>query len=332
MKHAANVDPKPKGGIIRIVLALIVFLAGAVLLFMVLTGRLGSRQDPYADGDAAETQEAAQSDEVTPQASLAEYSWKDLSSISSEISAAGSREAALEIAKSYNLVTSDGAMTGDTKEVELSDGSTITVELADIYHDDKSDGSGKAGLTFICASSIGQHAMNSTGTIDGGWESSEMRSWLASDVLSSLPEDLSGVILQVNKMTNNTGSTSDAASVTATSDTLWLLSAREVCGTVDWFAHEYGANYASYDDVCNGEGEQYALFSQAGVGPRTDPNGALKRVGVDGAATAWFYRSAMNYTFENIEGSFFYEALDSGYPYGHAAPETAQGVVFGFCV
>ena len=58
---------------------------------------------------------------VSPKASTNDYTWEELGSIASEISASGSMDAALEIAKGYNLVNADGKLDGtQVKEFELN--------------------------------------------------------------------------------------------------------------------------------------------------------------------------------------------------------------------
>lgn len=117
--------------------------------------------------------------------SVDDYSWEELSEISEEISKEATEEDAIEVAKKYNLVNSDGELDGtQTKTVQLTDGTTATVQIAGFLHDDKADG-GKAGVTFIFKDCIGEHDMNSSNTNAGGWEASQMRSYLNSDALSA---------------------------------------------------------------------------------------------------------------------------------------------------
>ena len=78
-----------------------------------------------------------------------------------------------------------------------------------------------------------------------------MRSWLNSSLKGQLPSDLQAVIVSVDKLTNNTGETTNTSSVTTTSDELWLFSARELCGSIDWWSGSYSSN----NDVMNAEGE-----------------------------------------------------------------------------
>lgn len=274
---------------------------------------------------------ASQQDTTPKDPSLSDYSWSELSSISSEISAAPTDEEGRKIAQSYGLVEADGSLTDDEIQIELTDGTVVSAQLIGIRHDDKSDGTGKAGLTFITMQAIAERPVNSNGDNAGGWESSELRAWLNGDALSLFSTDLREHLVCVEKYTNNVGGARDASAVTATSDYIWLPSAREVCGKINWFEHEYGDEYAYLDAVPNAEGEQYERFTKAGVTPSSDPNGVLTRT-YQGADTSWSYRTPFFFVYQNLDGRYFYNVLATGYPYGYSTPDTAQGVVVGFCV
>ena len=167
--------------------------------------------------------------EIKAKASVEDYTWNELSKISKEIGAAGNEDAATDIAKEYNLCTSDGKLDGtQAKTVTLADGATAQVQICGFAHDGNANGSGKAGITFIFKDAVDERPMNNAGTNSGGWEASEMRSWLNSSFKGQLPSDLQNVIVPVTKMTNNTGETTSASSVTATSDELWLPSVCEL--------------------------------------------------------------------------------------------------------
>ena len=297
------------GSVARGFLSAVVLALGAAAVWFVASGAVGPLS-PGDDGDVA-----AVTASVTP-TRLRDYDWRTISEISQKIASADSE---------------DGALTSDEVTVSCKDGSEFRVRLAGIRHDDRADGSGKAGLTFVACEAVSVRAMNSNGDNAGGWQESEMRSWLNNEELDNLPDELSGVIVPVCKKTNNAGSARDASAVTQTEDSLWLFSAREVCGDIDWFSLEYGSDYAWLDDVANAEGSQYEVFSEAGVGSRTDSGSTLIRT-YGGKAVSWSYRTPFYYVYENLEGRFFYNVMDSGYPYAYTAPDVEQGVVLGFCV
>lgn len=86
----------------------------------------------------------------------------------------------------------------------------------------------------------GYFAMNTNGTNFGGWKSSQMRTAICGTNLSSysgtiiavIPAALRAVLKSVTKYTDNTGNSSDASAVTATTDYFFLLSEYEVFGTI----------------------------------------------------------------------------------------------------
>lgn len=85
-------------------------------------------------------------------------------------------------------------------------------------------------IAFFC------YHMNTNGYSNGGWNGSEMKTWLNGTFYNALPADLRNVITDCTKYTDNVGSTkSDTdgnvqSSVTATSQKIWLLTPVEVTG------------------------------------------------------------------------------------------------------
>lgn len=318
------------GKISRIVIALIALIFGISAVYLVYTG-----QDlPFVSGALKDpSQQGATTEEKTP-SDFSEFSWQQISDIAHQIEAAPSDEEARKIAQSYKLIDEQGNLTNSELAIQLTDGSVISVELVGIRHDDKSDGTGKAGLTFMTKQAIALHSVNDERTVDGGWQNSNIRAWLQSDGLALFPQDVKDAIVPVNKQTNNTGfANGDASVVTVTSDNLWLFSAKEVCGQVDWFAHEYGDKYGYLDAVINAEGTQYERFKVAGITGNNDPDGSLRR-GYQGSACDWWYRSAFSYK-DGIaidDWFYFYKVMSTGYPYSSGLVTDNVGVVVGFCV
>lgn len=89
-------------------------------------------------------------------------------------------------------------------------------------------------------SATGYFSMNSSGTNSGGWNSSQMRTKICGTSLSSysgtiiavIPAALRAVLKSATKYTDNTGNSSAASAVTATTDYFFLLSEYEVFGTI----------------------------------------------------------------------------------------------------
>ena len=98
----------------------------------------------------------------------------------------------------------------------------------------------------LCDSSYGSYihetgyfSMNSSNTNSGGWASSQMRTNICGTSLMSysgtiievIPAELRAVLKPVTKYTNNTGQSSEASAVTATTDYFFILSEYEVFGS-----------------------------------------------------------------------------------------------------
>lgn len=109
----------------------------------------------------------------------------------------------------------------------------------------------------ISASSTDYFSMNDSSTNAGGWASSQMRTNICGTSLTSysgtiiavIPATLRSVIKSVTKYTNNTGNSTAASAVTATTDYFFLLSEYEVFGSRTYAnatEASYQAQYAYY--------------------------------------------------------------------------------------
>lgn len=207
---------------------------------------------------AEDEEQDAEVDQNTPEGApeardaVADYSWDELAQISALIADAPTDEEGLKIAEQYNLCGSDGTLDGtQTKDVELSDGTNVPFAVAGFRQDQRADGEGTAGITFVARESLGTAAYNPSG--EGvSWEDAPLRSWLNETVLSELPDELAGAIVPVDKTTNVPG-----GGQCETSDSLWLLSFSELCG--------------SSASGMSAEGDQYQLFADQGIGAATSP-------------------------------------------------------------
>lgn len=196
---------------------------------------------------------------------------------------------------------------GDTKDIELSTGETITVAIMGFDHDDLSDGSGKAPITVAMENLLATtYPMNSSQTNVGGWDESKMRTSTMATLLSQLPSDLQGVIKQVNKKATAGGA---STGITTSADKLWLLAEVEVDGTTT----------AGYAD----EGEQYEYWKTVKDG--TVPADRIKYLSNgSGSASIWWLRST-------YEAAYFRSFFVSGNVTDCLA-NGAYGVCFCFCV
>ena len=200
---------------------------------------------------------------------------------------------------SENGLVSDYFNIGDTKNVTIGS-ATYVVEIVGFSHDDRADGSGKAGLTFGLKDCLNTaYQMNSSDTNDGGWRSCALRATLRGDIWNQLPSDLRGVIKEVTKKTSAGNLSSTINSI---SDTLFLFAEKEIFGSTQYSV--------------NGEGTQYARF--------TASNTRIKKR--NGSATSWWLRSPHS----NVRNGFCALTAQGAAAYGYASE--SFGVCFGFCI
>ena len=266
----------------------------------------------YPDSSGAASNQASEKPPVSAKASLGDYTWDELSRISSEISQCASKEEAVSRAHRYALCNADGSLgQASEKEVVLKSGLRSAVRLADVWSDNRADG-GKAGLTFVFSQPVGEHAMNHAfesasgkdADSTGGWSACDMRSWLNGDFLHELPDDLSARIALVQKKSASSVDTRDeldeagrlagtgADWAVETSDKLWLLSAAELCGSIP-VKRDFDID-STIASVYAVEGEQYRLFADAGVkafAANETTSVPWAPEGVDASPCTWWLRT-----------------------------------------
>lgn len=104
-------------------------------------------------------------------------------------------------------------------------------------------------------SSTGYFSMNSSNKNSGGWASSQMRTNICGTSLSSysgtiiavIPAALRAVLKPVTKYTDNTGNSTAASAVTATTDYFFLLSEYEVFGSCTYANTNEASKQKQYD-------------------------------------------------------------------------------------
>ena len=225
---------------------------------------------------------------------LNDYSWEEIAQISKLISEKGDQNGAIEIAKKYHLCTADGKL----------DGTQTKVMIMGFNHDDKSDGSGKAGITFIFADDIAKKNMFERADLDNlfqkiqddgsasiSWENASLRSWLSDSFSNELPSDLREQIVSVDKADavmpwvsytidsyygggigaelNDDPDLMTTTTTITTSDKLWVPSYVELAPISD-----FNDDYMSHWAYLLQEGSQYQLFDDAGLTEDT-PNSIL---------------------------------------------------------
>lgn len=157
---------------------------------------------------------------------------------------------------------------GNQKTMTIN-GTNYAIDIIGKNHDDYSDGSGKAPLTFQLHEVYNtDYKMNNTATNSTGWESSEMRKTHLPTILAKMPAEVRSAIREVTKLTSKGNKSS---TIVQTSDKLFLLSEIEITGA---------STYSFY-----GEGGQYAYYKPG--------NNNAKRLSQElgGSTVAWWLRS-----------------------------------------
>lgn len=198
----------------------------------------------------------------------------------------------------HNNAVPDTWKVEDQKPMTIN-GVDYQIDIIGKNHDDYSDGSGKAPLTFQlhdCYADTKQ--MNSSDTTVGGWTSCAMRSTHLPDILALMPAAVQSGIREVNKLTSE-GDGSNTINTTA--DKLFLLSEIEIFTER---TYSYG-----------GEGTQYVYY-------KTNTN---KVKNYNGSEIAWWDRSP-----SRNNSTYFCNVSSKGLKSHHAA-RNRYGVAFGFC-
>lgn len=183
---------------------------------------------------------------------------------------------------------------GDSCNMTINN-KTYAIDIIGKNHDEYSDDSGKAPLTFQMHDCYGDtKKMNSSDTNSGGWLQSEMRTTHLPAILALMPTEVQNGIREVLKKTHISGTSS---MIVGESDKLFLLSVVEIFG------------------AASGEGTQYDYY-KAG-------NSKVKKW--NGSAVAWWERSP-----SAGSSTSFCVVSSSGSENGDIAGN-ARGVAFGFC-
>ena len=196
---------------------------------------------------------------------------------------------------------------GDTKLLNLGSEGFVAMQIAAFDADDLADGSGKAPISWISQQLLKtNHRMNpervqnddgtyqeGTGAI-GGWEKSEMRSYLIDTIKPLISDTVRNAIKSVTK-TQSGYNTSGNSFTQTTTDDIWIPSYNEIFGSSSLY---------------------YPLFQN------TDANRVKKKSGST-SASEWWLRSVYN----SIAFHIMYKTGD----YAGFSPYYSSGVALGFC-
>lgn len=198
----------------------------------------------------------------------------------------------------HNNEVPDTWKVADQKPMTIN-GVDYQIDIIGKNHDDYSDGSGKAPLTFQlhdCYADAKQ--MNSTNTNNGGWTSCAMRTTHLPAILALMPTEVQNGMREVNKLTS---AGSQSSTINTTADKLFLLSEIEIFGSV------------SYSK--SGEGTQYDYYKA----------GNSKVKNRNGSARSWWGRGP-----SGNDSTRFFRVFSSGAATSNSA-SSAICVAFGFC-
>ena len=131
----------------------------------------------------------------------------------------------------------------DQKAMTIN-GTYYLIDIIGFDHDEYTDGSGKAPITFQMHDCYGtKYAMNAGNTTVGGWTSCAMRSTHLPAILSQMPTEVQNGIREVNKLTS---AGNQSATINTTADKLFLLSEIEIFGSVSHSKSGEGTQYDYY--------------------------------------------------------------------------------------
>lgn len=202
------------------------------------------------------------------------------------------------IAACHNNEVPDTWKVADHKPMTIN-GVDYQIDIIGKNHDDYSDGSGKAPLTFQLHDCYNiAKAMHSTAANTMGWTQCSMRVENLPIILKQMPADVQSGIREVNKISS---SGSKKPSLETTKDNLFLLSEVEVFG--------------SSSNSLSGEGTQYDYY-KAG-------NSTVKNF--NGNAYDWWERSP------TANSTRYYCNVKSTGSSVNSSANVNRGVAFGFC-
>ena len=196
-------------------------------------------------------------------------------------------------------IDSDAYQVGDTRKVTLEGFGTFTLRLAnkstpDACKDTENFSQTACGFVVEFTDIIANHYMNYSGTNSGGWEKSDMRTYINKDIYEALPDDLKTVIIETNVIS---GHESGASANYKTKDKLYLLAPHEV-----W---AQGGFPTIDDDTAYDLTRQLDYYKNIGV-TTSNYSRTIKYKGI--TATQWWLRTA-----DSSDASYFYTVYPQGY-------------------
>ena len=200
---------------------------------------------------------------------------------------------------------------GDEIDITLSGtfNETVTLQIWDFKHFDKSDGSGKAGIVFGMKNLMkNTQQMNSSDTNSGGWNDSAMRNTVMQNILKSMPSNLQNCIKEVNTYANAGGYSSSSSVGKLCKDKVFLPGDSEV----------YDAWYSQNQTESNQK--KFPIF--------TDDNSRIKKLSNGSGSANWWWTRSACYSYSHS----FCSVGNTGNAYDYNYASRSRGVCFCFCV
>ena len=168
---------------------------------------------------------------------------------------------------------------GDEINITLSGtfNETVTLQIWDFKHFDKSDGSGKAGIVFGMKNLMKDvQYMNSSHTNSGGWNNTAMKKTVMANIYNSMPTDLQSYIKEVNTYANQGLGSSSSSTGLLSKDKVFLPGMTEM----------FGKNYKPDQSETEKNQKKFPIF--------TNDNSRIKKLSNgSGDAYQWWLRSAI---------------------------------------
>ena len=190
---------------------------------------------------------------------------------------------------------------GNYKALDLGAQGTVNMQIVALNKDPLASGSGNAATSWISKELLlTKHRMNATATTEGGWEASEMRTYMKETIKPLIPSNVRSAIKEVTKISRIYRSGSAVDNVTSTDD-VWIPSRKEMNFSTSYESNGYAYAAAFPDNASR----------------------IKKQVGAS-SASWWWLRSANN--------SYSFNGVNTGGSNNSSSAYGEGGVAVGFCI
>ena len=202
---------------------------------------------------------------------------------------------------------------GDEINITLSGtfNETVTLQIWDFKHFDKSDGSGKASIVFGMKHLMKDYQkMNSSNTNSGGWNDTDMKKTVMQNIYKSIPSEVRSLIKEVNTYANEGGYSTSSSKGKLSKDKVFLPGMTEMFGTGIWSGQQAATESNQ---------KQFPIF--------TDNNSRIKKYSNGSGDAGWWWTRSPRYDY-----SYYFCGVSAGGINGHDGASSDYGVCFCFCV